>query len=434
MRLIISCLNWKKKPALSLVFSCCLLTGISFANEIPPASDWSSPVVALRGGPAGSWDAYVTSHGFRMGSIVKTAGIYYLYYTGSNGPRSDNGPADRAIGVATSSDCINFTKYSGNPIITHQPSAGHPNQEEEGAQEPMVALDDNGDFIMYWGAIKAISSSGVDVQVRVSHSTDGFNFTDKGQVTGWDSENWPVGVLHASGGTSNTSGNWHVWVTNHGDYVDLYTGTTPYNLSRVGKVLDCCNKVTAAWPVLHENGRVSLVEVSGSGWIGPDQMKVRETAVDSLDTYSSAVMTFGIPDAQNPCLFADDANGLWRLYWTDISTNERTILSKTAPKQGTTTLEEKKTEIRTDNDVLFQTYPNPANSVANFSFNIVNNHPVSLRLFDSRGKHVSTLINKTFPSGYHSVSWHNNIKSSGVLLAQLKIGNATQTQNITILK
>jgi hypothetical protein len=43
-------------------------------------------------------------------SIIKKDGTYYLYYYGKNSP-------EYKIGLATSTDGINWTKYSGNPIL-----------------------------------------------------------------------------------------------------------------------------------------------------------------------------------------------------------------------------------------------------------------------------------------------------------------------------
>lgn len=45
-------------------------------------------------------------------SVIKFNGSYYLYYTGRNMPYY-------AVGVAVSSDGINFMKYSGNPVLTN---------------------------------------------------------------------------------------------------------------------------------------------------------------------------------------------------------------------------------------------------------------------------------------------------------------------------
>jgi hypothetical protein len=46
-------------------------------------------------------------------SIIKKAGIYYLYYSGRGLPYYK-------IGVATSRNGINFTKFQGNPILTNE--------------------------------------------------------------------------------------------------------------------------------------------------------------------------------------------------------------------------------------------------------------------------------------------------------------------------
>lgn len=45
-----------------------------------------------------------------VSSVIKMDGVYYLYYTGRNLPSYQ-------IGVATSTDGINWTKYAGNPIL-----------------------------------------------------------------------------------------------------------------------------------------------------------------------------------------------------------------------------------------------------------------------------------------------------------------------------
>ena len=44
--------------------------------------------------------------------VIKVDGTYYLYYTGRNLPYVE-------IGLATSTDGINWTRYSGNPILTY---------------------------------------------------------------------------------------------------------------------------------------------------------------------------------------------------------------------------------------------------------------------------------------------------------------------------
>jgi len=89
--------------------------------------------------------------------IIKKNGMYYLYYYGRTLP-------NYAIGVATSSDGINFNKYSGNPILTHQQpwelnGVLYPNVLDQNTQLKMVYMNSNG--------------SGFGIAT----STDGYNWT-----------------------------------------------------------------------------------------------------------------------------------------------------------------------------------------------------------------------------------------------------------------
>ena len=73
--------------------------------------DWTrySQTPVLMPGPYGSWDSYHLS----PGPVIKEDGIYKMYY---NGWEYQEGAWH--IGLATSTDGINWTKYSGNPILS----------------------------------------------------------------------------------------------------------------------------------------------------------------------------------------------------------------------------------------------------------------------------------------------------------------------------
>ena len=72
-------------------------------------SSQSSTILAL--GAGGAWD---NDSIYIFCPVTQIAGTWYALYTGVN---SSNTPAF-AMGVATSSDLINWTKYAGNPVIT----------------------------------------------------------------------------------------------------------------------------------------------------------------------------------------------------------------------------------------------------------------------------------------------------------------------------
>ncbi len=75
-------------------------------EPIPYTPYEDNPVLTV--GPSGAWD----SQSIAAPGAVLVDGTYYLFYTGS-------GPGNiGAIGYATSSDGLHFTKYTANPILT----------------------------------------------------------------------------------------------------------------------------------------------------------------------------------------------------------------------------------------------------------------------------------------------------------------------------
>jgi hypothetical protein len=104
---------------------------------IPTQNDWIDFGPVLEAGAEGEWDFFWA--GFTPASVIKKDNVYYFYYVAADGYRSFDGDArHRSIGVATSPDGIRFTKYEGNPIMTHRPYDG----EEEGANSAGMYLDE----------------------------------------------------------------------------------------------------------------------------------------------------------------------------------------------------------------------------------------------------------------------------------------------------
>lgn len=164
---------------------------------IPSSGDWSDQGIVISPGGGGSWDKRLEGM-LSPCTVIKKEETFFLYYIGASGDRGDGGPAYRALGVATGSDGIHFTKYAGNPLFTYFPY----NDDEEGTFSCGAFLEDNGEFVLYWSALNSQGSPGtVTSDGRLSISSDGFNFADQGIVLnhadsgvwGYGDELFPVG-------------------------------------------------------------------------------------------------------------------------------------------------------------------------------------------------------------------------------------------------
>ena len=94
-----------------------------------------------------------------VSSVLKVENTYYMYYLGRNSGQSK-------IGLATSSDGINWTRYPGNPIL--QKDA---NWEGSGVSYPSVIYENNIFKMVYMNVNGFTSAFGM------ATSTDGINWT-----------------------------------------------------------------------------------------------------------------------------------------------------------------------------------------------------------------------------------------------------------------
>lgn len=168
---------------------------------LPEASSWTNQGVAIAEGNPGEWDRYLWG-GF-ANSLVKKDGVYYLYYQGSaayDDACDDN--SYRQIGVATSTDGIHWTKYSGNPVISWVDRGA----VTEGAVSSAAILGTDGYIYVYYGANSAPTDCAVRASGRLARSSDGIRFEDVGEVIpntpplwGNGDEIFPVGAYLKDG-------------------------------------------------------------------------------------------------------------------------------------------------------------------------------------------------------------------------------------------
>jgi hypothetical protein len=85
-------------------------------------------------------------------------------------------------------------------------------------------------------------------------------------------------------------------------------------------------------------------------------------------------------------------------------------------------------------DCAVTAYPNPFNATASVSFTLPLPMRVQLRIFNSLGQLVSTLIDENRAAGSHSVLWDASGVASGVYIYQLKAGSFTDSKKMVLMK
>jgi predicted GH43/DUF377 family glycosyl hydrolase len=113
-------------------------------------------------GPAGSWD----SSSVDLASILYSDGTYKLWYSGDSGTN-----ASTRIGLATSPDGVNWTRYAGNPVLT----VGSASAWDSGYVNVPHVIYHNGQYEMWF---------------RGSNDPANSNFASIGYATSPDGEVW----------------------------------------------------------------------------------------------------------------------------------------------------------------------------------------------------------------------------------------------------
>ncbi|MBN2709437.1 MAG: T9SS type A sorting domain-containing protein [Calditrichaceae bacterium] len=89
---------------------------------------------------------------------------------------------------------------------------------------------------------------------------------------------------------------------------------------------------------------------------------------------------------------------------------------------------------------LLQNYPNPFNPITNIEYQISNTGFVTLKIFDTLGREVVTLVNKQMPAGIHTAQWNGkNVQGqpvvSGIYYYQIQTSNGhISTKRMLMLK
>ncbi len=87
-----------------------------------------------------------------------------------------------------------------------------------------------------------------------------------------------------------------------------------------------------------------------------------------------------------------------------------------------------------DSYSLNQNYPNPFNPLTTINFTIPNEEFVNLKVFNTLGQEVATLVNKEISAGSYSVPFDAARLTSGIYIYKISAGSFAETKKMILLK
>ncbi len=83
---------------------------------------------------------------------------------------------------------------------------------------------------------------------------------------------------------------------------------------------------------------------------------------------------------------------------------------------------------------LSQNYPNPFNPSTKINYEVPAESKVTIKVYNSIGKEVKTLINQNQSAGIHTVSFNAEALPSGIYFARMKAGSFNNVIKMTLIK
>jgi hypothetical protein len=88
---------------------------------------------------------------------------------------------------------------------------------------------------------------------------------------------------------------------------------------------------------------------------------------------------------------------------------------------------------------LHQNYPNPFNPSTTITFDLPDDSPVHLEIFDITGRHIKTLVSEPMPAGSHQITWYGqddlgNSVASGLYIYRIQASDFVQARKMLFVK
>jgi predicted GH43/DUF377 family glycosyl hydrolase len=338
----------------------------------PDGINWTknegNPVLIL--GSVGEWD----DGRIDPGPVIFDESGYRMWYTGYDG-------SIWRIGLATSHDGIDWTKYEGNPILNNGPAESW---DDEGVAVSTVLFEDSIYKMWYVGY------DGANFQVGYTTSPDGMDWTiykenpvlEVGSLGSWDAK-------HIE----------HAYVISNGDIYQMwYQGRDENNFVRTGYASspDGINWTKdEANPVLDVG--------SSGGW----------------DMTTSKVGSVILQDGVLKMWYAGRTGSIERIGYA--SDTLATAIEGVAEEMLKTY-------------ILSQNYPNPFNPSTGIKFALPKPEIVKIKVYNTIGQHISTILNKPMRAGHHEVEFNAQNLSSGIYYYRIEAGEFQDLKKMILLR
>ena len=312
-----------------------------------------------------------------------------MWYTGSQSPGGTLGVNDTRIGYATSPDGRNWTKFTGNPVL----SAG-PGTWESGDVAYCSVIKSGGGYTMFY--------TGSPLNV---------NLCRIGRATSLDGITWQKDTLRNPVMNIGAAGAWdgNIYlpaVLIHGGMYYLWYGaeTVPGdNYPRIGQATSIDSGKT--W-VKYANNPI-LTEGAPGTW---DQRWVELGSVVSRGDTVQMWYDGGAPPG----------------YLSRVGRATAVVFTRVADEPLGVP----------DTYMLSQNYPNPFNPSTKIGFGVsdLGSSRVRLAVYDLLGREVALLVNERKAPGSYEVEWDASGLTSGVYVCRIVAGEYVAARKMLLMK
>jgi hypothetical protein len=89
--------------------------------------------------------------------------------------------------------------------------------------------------------------------------------------------------------------------------------------------------------------------------------------------------------------------------------------------------------IETANHLLMQNSPNPVFGETRISFKVTSNKKVTIKLFDLKGKEISTIADRFFAVGDNEITFDTSALPAGIYTYRMQYGNKNEVRKMVVL-